>query len=150
MLADALNERWSENSVKSWKEESWRGRLKLIAFALTPVTVLFLICEGLTAAAIQRNFKIEEDPATGGSTYVFRMGRYPWSHESRTRLNSTGFPDVAFDKLPPKGNCTHVVFAGDSYTFGDGVDGEKSYVSLVRARAAETFPEPLPADLQYW
>ena len=127
--------------MKTWKEESWRGRLKMIAFALTPVTVLFLICEGLTAAVIQRNQKVEKDPATGELTYVFRMGRYPWSHESRTRLNAMGFPDVAFDKLPPKGDCTHVVFAGDSYVFGDGVDGDKSYVSLVRTRTAERFPD---------
>jgi hypothetical protein len=112
----------------------------MMIFALFPVTLLVLVCEGLTTAAIHRDFRIEKDPSTGRSTYVFRMGRYPWSHVSRITLNAMGFPDEDFENLPPKGECTHVVFAGDSYTFGDGVDGEKGYVSLVRARAAARFP----------
>jgi hypothetical protein len=127
--------------VKSWKEETWRGRTKLVLFALTPVTILVIVAEILTSLAIHRRFFIETDAQTGRKTYVFQMGRYPWSHESRTRLNSLGFPDEEFVNILPKGACTHVVFVGDSFVFGDGVDREDNYVSLVRDWSAKRFPD---------
>jgi hypothetical protein len=127
--------------VKSWKEENWRGRLKILVFSLTPVTILVLMAEGMTALAVHRSFGIVKDEISGRQTYVFHMGRYPWSHTSRTPLNSLGFPDEEFVNIRPKGACTHVVFVGDSYTFGDGVDREDSYSSLVRSWSARRFPD---------
>ncbi len=126
--------------MKDWKDESWRGRIKMLIFALVPVTVLVLVSEGLTALAIYRDYRIESDALSGRQSYVFRMGLYPWSHESRTLLNSLGFPDEEFVNILPKGECTHVVFVGDSYTFGDGVDREDNYVSLIRAWSAKAHP----------
>jgi hypothetical protein len=126
--------------MKSWREENWRGRLRMIAFALTPVTVLVLIAVGLTALALYRWFGHETDRLSGRKTYVFQMGRYPWSLVSRTPLNSLGFPDDEFVNIP-KGACTHVVFVGDSFTFGDGVDRDENWVSLVRTWTARRFPD---------
>lgn len=51
-------------------------------------------------------------------------------------MNTMGFPDEEYGNLPPKGSCFHVVLAGDSFTFGDVTDGEKSWVSLLRDRLA--------------
>ena len=44
-----------------------------------------------------------------------------------TPLNPLAFPDEEFVSIRPKGNCVHLVFAGDSYVIGDGVDREKSF-----------------------
>ena len=127
--------------MKSWKEETWRGRVKMVIFALVPVTILVLLSEGLTATALHRTFGVEKDALTGRQTYVFHMGHFPWSHVSRTRLNSLGLPDEEFVNILPKGSCTHIVFAGDSFTFGDGVDREDNYISLVRSWSAQRFPD---------
>lgn len=113
----------------------------MIAFALTPVTILVLLSDVLTATAIHRKFGNEQDALSGRKTYVFHMGRYPWSHVSRTPINSLGFPDDEFVNILPKGSCTHVVFVGDSFVFGDGVDRDDNYVSLVRSWSARRFPD---------
>lgn len=127
--------------MTSWKEESWRGRVKMVLFALTPAVLLVVVAESLTALAIHRTFWVETDELTSRRTYIFRMGHYPWSLETRTPLNSLGFPDDEFVNIRPKGSCTHVVFAGDSFTFGDGVNRDDSYVSLVRSWSGQRFPE---------
>ena len=119
--------------MKSWKEETWRGRIKMIAFALTPVTVLVLGAEALTATALDRRFGNEIDPLCGRRTYVFHMGRYPWSHVSRTAINSLGFPDDEFVNIRPKGSCTHVVFVGDSFVFGQGVQDHQTVAAQFAA-----------------
>jgi hypothetical protein len=127
--------------MKSWKDENWRGRSKMVMFAITPALLLVIVAECLTALAIHRRFWVETDDLTGRQTYVFRMGYYPWSLESRTPLNSLGFPDEEFVNIRPKSDCYHVVFVGDSFTFGDGVNRDDNYVSLVRSWAARRFPE---------
>jgi hypothetical protein len=127
--------------VKSWKEENWRGRLKMVLFALTPVTILLVLAEALTFTAIDRTFGNKKDPKTGRQTYEFHMGHFPWSHVSRTPINSLGFPDDEFANVLPKNGCTHVAFVGDSFVFGDGIDRDDNYVSLIRAEAARRFPD---------
>jgi lysophospholipase L1-like esterase len=68
-----------------------------------------------------------------------RTGDWPWSRVSVTPINSLGFPDAEFpDSTAPK-TCTHVVVIGDSFVFGDGVDGDSSWVGiLARDVAART------------
>jgi hypothetical protein len=115
----------------------WRQRLKLVAFALTPFVVLFATAETLARLAITRHADVVVDDATGRRHYEFRMGKFPWSHASITPLNQDGFPDVSFDSVGPKlPGCRHLVFVGDSFTFGDGVDLDESYVSDVRRALA--------------
>jgi len=121
------------NSPKPWREMTRGERLRLVLFALTPVVGLRLGLEGLSFLAIARDFNGAASAETGKREYVFRMGRYPWSVHSRTELNSMGFPDIEFDRVPA-GDCFHVLMVGDSYTFGDGVDGSASYASLLRQR----------------
>jgi hypothetical protein len=104
----------------------------MVAFALTPVTILLVVVETLTYLAIDRTFGVRADGVTNTRIYEFQMGYYPWSHRSRTALNSHGFPDDEFNNLAPKGSCKHVVFAGDSFVFGDGVNRRDNFVSLVR------------------
>lgn len=107
------------------------GPAKLALFALIPVTVLALVAEALAAVTIERTTRIEVDESTGGRSYVMRMGNWPWSRTARTPLNSLGFPGPEFpDSTTPK-RCVHVVFIGDSFVFGDGVDGDSSFVSIV-------------------
>jgi hypothetical protein len=77
------------------------------------------------------------DPATGQVVYTMRIGRWPWSRRSVTPLNSLYFPDNEFPPAGQKGACTHLVFAGDSYVFGDGVDRDSNFVEIVRRRSAE-------------
>jgi hypothetical protein len=105
---------------------------KLAAFSLLPAAVLFAGVEVWATFTIQRAVHTAVDPATGQSVYRMRIGRFPWSRESVTPLNSSGFPDVEFASLPPKDGCHHVAFTGDSFVFGDGVDSDSSFVGLIR------------------
>lgn len=113
------------------------SKLKRACFALLPVLLLLVVAEVLAWVTIHRSFSVEPDTVTGGSLYTMRTGRWPWSDISRTKLNSMGYPDAEF-KLVDKTSCTHVVFAGDSYVFGDGVNREASFFELVKARAERT------------
>lgn len=114
------------------------GPAKLALFALIPVTVLALVAEVLAAVTIERTTRIELGEATGDRSYLMRMGNWPWSRSARTPLNSLGFPGPEFpDSATPK-RCVHVVFIGDSFVFGDGVDGDSSFVSLVGRSLATT------------
>ena len=70
--------------VEPWKTLPWRARLKLVALAFVPVVVLSVSAELLARLAIHREFEIVPSGTTGRSEYVFRMGRFPWSRESRT------------------------------------------------------------------
>jgi hypothetical protein len=106
--------------------------VKLIVFALAPLTGLLLVGHVVADAVTHRTLAFTTDSLTGVTHYRMSVGRLPWSHRSVTRLNALGFPDVEFTSLPPKGDCVHVVFAGDSFTFGDVTDGDKTWVSLLR------------------
>lgn len=106
--------------------------LKLMLFTLTPVVILLVIGHVVASAATHRELAFEVDSLTGYTTYRMRVGAFPWSHRSETRMNPDGFADIAFANLPPKGECLHVVLAGDSFTFGDVTDGDKTWASLLR------------------
>lgn len=127
-----LHTRGATESMKSWKESGWGGRLKLVVFSLLPAVVLLLIAEVLANLTIHRDFHVEEDPLVGGgAVYHMRFGRAWWGKASQTPLNTLGFPDREFVGFSPRGECVHVVFVGDSFTFGDAVDRHRTFVSLV-------------------
>lgn len=117
-----------------WRALTGRERLRLISFALLPVTFLLLLAEVLSWLAIDRQFHVAPATDSARAEYVFRMGRYPWSVNTRVELNALGFPDEEFATTPAKGDCFHIAVIGDSYAFGDGVDGPESFVSVLRAR----------------
>lgn len=117
--------------MKDWNASSHTEKAKIIIFSLLPVVVLFVIAEFIASASIHRRWRVVDDPRTGTSMYTMQIGRF-WGTRSVTRLNSHGFPDREYATLEPKGECVHVVISGDSFVFGDGVDGEKSFVSLLR------------------
>jgi hypothetical protein len=98
-----------------------------------PATVLLVVAETCATFTIDRRVRTETDPQSGKVNYSLRIGRFPWSRQSITPLNSLGFPDVEFATVPPKENCLHIVFTGDSFVFGDGVDSDSSFVGLVRS-----------------
>lgn len=105
--------------------------LKLVLFALIPVTVLAVLAEILAAVTIERATQIETDPSSGARSYVMRMGSWPWSRIVSTRLNALGFPGPELPDSTEEKRCMHVVFIGDSFVFGDGVEGDSSFVSLI-------------------
>jgi hypothetical protein len=114
--------------------------LKLAAFSIAPVALLLVLGHCTADLLTHRELAFETDSLTGVSRYRMRVGRLPWSHESVTTLNTLGFPDVEYATLGPKDGCVHVVFTGDSFTFGDVTDGDKTWVSLVRERLATHHP----------
>jgi hypothetical protein len=118
----------------------WKQRLKFVAFAVIPAASVLLVAHVIASVASYRRLEFIQDPLTGMTSYHMRVGGWPWVRPTVTRLNSRGFPDVEYTTLPAKGDCVHIVFTGDSFTFGDAVDGEKAWVSLVRDRLAMTFP----------
>lgn len=127
--------------MKSWKESTRGERIRLILFSLLPVVILIVLAEGVAQVLIYRNIRVEEDPlAGGGAVYRMQFGRW-WGRASETPLNSLGFPDVEFSSVGPKGDCTHIVFAGDSFTFGDAVDGHRNFVSLVGRALQRAHPD---------
>jgi hypothetical protein len=129
------------SSAPSWRGTGWRGRLKLIAFSLVPVAVLFAGVELVAHLTTTRHFELTEDPLTGASYYRMTTGLLPWSMTTTTRLNSLGLPDDEFVNVLPKGDCVHVVFAGDSFVFGDAVDRDRSFFALVKGASAIRFPD---------
>ena len=124
-----------------WRDASWRGRLKLVAFSLVPVVLLLVLAQVLAYVTINRTITMQTDSITGQASYSMRIGHWPWSHRSYTPLNSLGLPDVEFTGLLPKGKCVHVVFAGDSFTFGDATDYDKRWTHLVATMTARRRPE---------
>jgi lysophospholipase L1-like esterase len=107
---------------------------KTIIFALVPVIVLTVSGHLVASFVTHRELAFEVDSLTGVTHYRTRVGAFPWSHRSVTRLNTAGFPDEEYTNRPPKGNCFHVVLSGDSFTFGDVTDGDKTWGSLLRDR----------------
>jgi hypothetical protein len=122
------------------RRKNW-GRLKLVVFALMPASVLLVGAEVFATLTIEREIRVIPNDTDKGSTYTMRIGRLSWSRRSVTPLNSMGFPDREFANLDSKGSCVHVVFSGDSYVFGDGVDRDSSFVSLIRRWSEERSPE---------
>lgn len=121
-------------------ERGWKRRFKLVAFSLVPVLVLLLVGHCTASVATYRHLSFVTDSLTGVTNYHMRVGGWPWVHQTTTRLNTMGFPDIEYTNLPPKGDCVHVLFTGDSFTFGDALDGDLAWVSLVRQRIATAFP----------
>ncbi|MGH7678105.1 MAG: SGNH/GDSL hydrolase family protein [Gemmatimonadaceae bacterium] len=117
-------------------KRSLRRTIKLVVFALTPAIVLLVLAETAATVTIDRRWYVRADSASGGSQYSMRIGRWPWSRRTFTTLNSQGFPDEEFPAAVPKNGCHHIVFAGDSYVFGDGVNRDSSFVSIIRRRTA--------------
>src|SRR5687767_2700567 len=103
------------------RQRGFARTVKLVLFSLTPAIVLVILAETAATVSIARRARILPDSATGGSVYTLRIGRWPWSRPTVTPLNRAGFPDQEFPPRGPKQGCLHVVFAGDSYIFGDGV-----------------------------
>jgi hypothetical protein len=129
------------SSVPGWRGTGWRGRVKLVAFSLIPVAVLFAGAELVAHLATTRHFEFTEDPLNGAMYYRMTTGLLPWSTTTTTRLNSLGLPDDEFVNVLPKGDCVHVVFAGDSFVFGDAVDRDRSFFALVKGASAIRFPD---------
>ena len=103
-------------------------------FSLAPAVALVVVAEVLSRLTISRQGRVTRDTATNRSVYVMRVGFWPWSRRTRTPLNSLGLPDEEFPQPGDPKRCRHVVFAGDSFTFGDGVDRDSNYVEVVRRR----------------
>lgn len=111
------------------------GPLKLALFALIPVTILVLVAEIAAAFTIERSARIEEI-AGGGREYRMRIGSWPWSRRVATPINSDGFPDREFPDSAAAKECVHVVFIGDSFILGDGVDGDSAFAQIVARELA--------------
>ena len=118
----------------------WRARLKVAVFSLIPVLLLLGVGHCTASISEYRRLAFVTDSLTGVTTYQMRVGRWPWNRPTTTRLNTLGFPDVEYSNLPPKGDCFHVVFTGDSFTFGDASNGDETWVSLLRMRVATAYP----------
>jgi hypothetical protein len=125
----------------AWKNESWRGRLKLVVFSLTPLVLIVLAAQACAYLTIDRNIEIATDSITGQSYYSMKIGHWPWSHTSLTPLNSLGLPDQEFVGVVPKGRCVHVLLAGDSYTFGDATSAPLRWGSLLQGMTARRAPD---------
>lgn len=124
----------------AWPSRGVKARLKFLLFALLPAALLVAFFEGFATLAIARRASLQPDSAGGGTIYRMRIGRFPWSRASVTPLNRDGFPDRDFPGFSDKGNCVHVVFAGDSYVFGDGVDRDSNLVERLRRRTVGRAP----------
>ena len=118
----------------------FRNAIKALAISSVIAVLLLLGAEACATFEIQRAANRSKDPATGQTRYTMRIGKFPWSRHSVTSINSQGFPDVEFASVPRKNNCIHIVFAGDSFVFGDGVDGDSNFVALVRQWSSEREP----------
>lgn len=130
------------SAKKSWSEMSWGSRIKLLIFSLIPVIVLLILADTYASFRIYRDISVEEDPLVGGpAVYHMHFGKGWWGQRTETPLNSLGFPDEEFVPLGPKGDCVHVVFVGDSFTFGDAVDRHRNFVSLVERAFGRKYPD---------
>lgn len=127
--------------AERWRNMNFKGRAKLVIFAMVPAVVLFACAEVFATLVIYREAEELRDPDTGRLVYTMRIGRLPWGRRSVTPLNSLGYPDEEFSWAGSKRECVHVVFSGDSYVFGDGVDRDSSFVALVKRWSAERHPE---------
>jgi hypothetical protein len=107
-----------------------------MAFSLIPLVLVLALAQACAYLTIDRTISMRTDPITGQQYYSMRIGHWPWSHRSYTPINSLGLPDDEFVDVLPKGRCVHVLFAGDSYTFGDATDREQRWTTLVAGMTA--------------
>jgi hypothetical protein len=114
----------------------WPHRAKLVVFSVLPAVILLAAAEVAAHLVTHRTLAYTLNEFTQQTEYRLRTGRLPWSPVSVTRLNSLGLPDDEFVNVLPKGECIHVVFAGDSFVFGDAVDRDRSFFSLVSHASA--------------
>ena len=122
--------------MKGWSESSWRQRLKLTLFGLLPVVLLVAIAQSCAYMSIHRTVAMTTDSVTGLTYYSMQIGRWPWSYRSLTPNNSLGLPDTEFLAASPKGACTHVLLAGDSFTFGDAISAPARWSTLLEGMTA--------------
>lgn len=128
--------------MKPWNDLRWAERFKLVAMSLLPAVLLVAMAQSCAYMVVPRDVHVEVDALTGQpSLYQMSFGRGWWRSTSQTPLNSFGFPDKEFASMAPKGDCVHVVFAGDSFTFGDAVDRHRNYFSLVEMWTAREYPD---------
>lgn len=123
-----------------WKTASRAGKLKIITFSLVPVMILGAIAQFLAFMTIHRTVNIWTDEFTGQRYYAMRLGAWPWSHVGVTPLNSLGLPDDEYVNVLPKGNCTHVIIAGDSFVFGDATARYLSFFQQLKGISQRRFP----------
>lgn len=107
------------------------GLLKLVLFALIPVTILAVLAELAATLTIERIGSIETSATTGAREYHMRIGNWPWSRRAVTPINSDGFPDREFPVAGAPKECVHVAVIGDSFVLGDGVSSDSSFTSIV-------------------
>ena len=127
--------------MTSWKEASWRGRSKLLLFSLVPLALVLAVAQACAFLATHRSIEMTTDAVTGQTYYSMKIGGWPWSHRSLTPINSLGLPDQEFSGLVPKGQCVHVLLAGDSYTFGDATSAEFRWGNVLQGMTARRFPD---------
>lgn len=128
--------------MQTWKEMTWPQRLKLVIMSLLPALVLLVVAQTYAYLTIYRDIQVEDDPLLGTpAVYRMHFGKAWWGQTTETPLNSLGFPDEEFAGIGPKGDCVHIVFSGDSFTFGDAVDRHRNFFSLVERAIARKYPE---------
>jgi len=115
-------------------------KVKLAIVAVAPALLLLLGLEFLASGLTYRELQVNSDPVTGEPyEYLMRIGRLP-GKVATTPLNPQGFPDEDFLAVRKPPGCFHILFVGDSFTFGDTVDGHRSWVSLLRRAVAREAP----------
>ena len=124
-----------------WKNTPWGGRVKLVLFSLTPMLLVLALAQACAYMSIERTIEITTDSITGQTYYSMRIGRWPWSHRSLTPLNTLGLPDEEFVESAPKGECVHVLLAGDSFTFGDAISASVRWTTLLEDITARRAPD---------
>lgn len=120
---------------EGWSNQRLMVKAKLVIFALIPAALIFACAEVFAGLTIKRDIAVINDSASGQRLYTMRIGKFPWSRRSVTPLNALGFPDDEFSNIEQKGDCVHLVFSGDSFVFGDGVDRDSNFVELMKRRA---------------
>lgn len=127
--------------MSGWKNATWGRRLKLLLFSLIPVLLILVIAQACAYVTIERKIEMATDSITGQSYYSMRIGFWPWAHKSYTPINSLGLPDREFTGLVPKGQCLHVLLAGDSYTFGDATSAEFRWGNVLQGMTSRRVPD---------
>lgn len=112
------------------------SRLKLVLFALIPVSIVVAIAEVGATMTLERRARIESVPGSEAREYRMRIGSWPWSRRAVTPINRDGFPDREFPEVGAPKECLHVVVLGDSFILGDGVNGDSSFTSIVARELA--------------
>jgi hypothetical protein len=127
--------------MRNWVTARWRARLKLALFSLIPLVLILAMAQACAYVSVHRSVGVTTDSLTGLQYYSMRIGRWPWSHRSLTPINSLGLPDGEFAGLGPKGDCTHVLLAGDSFTFGDGTSSVYRWGTVLQGMTARRIPD---------